>query len=288
MRCPHCGKNIQDASKTCQFCGEKIKAGSTSGDEQMGKSNSGASAKPPLKWPLILFLGVISIGALYYFFSDHSPSIPPADFSHTSDIGDPFYATFRESIQETGVAKKYFKEAQSMASAVTSPASMPSETAPSPQLLKAAENYAKAMERFKYAQQLMDNLKLKTDDDREPCRQSFRQILDRYHEASDIFSQNAKAASQGQADSKTQSAAVDAKAKYEMADQLMVKFLMDGCNGAVFKSVSEKSAAEKNAMFMAYQRVLLENFEPQKAALEKLFQAKAPPDIAPAESNPAK
>jgi hypothetical protein len=165
---------------------------------------------------------------------------------------------------------------------------MPAETAPVPQLLKAAENYARAKERFKYAQQLMDNLSLKTGDNREACRQSFRQILDRYIGASDIFSQNARELSQGEADSKNQSSAIDGKAKFEMADQLMMKFLIEGCNGNFFDAVSEKSEQEKQAVLMSYQSILLENFEPQKAALEKLIKMKSPVDGSSTESNEAK
>lgn len=107
----------------------------------------------------------------------------------------------------------------------------------------------------------------------------------KYVDASEMLNENAKAIYEDPAKSTRAASLTDARAKYEMGEKLMSKFLMEGCEGDFFKYVS-KTDSEKPLVYKAYQDFFSENFEARRNSLEMLLEYKPPSQTSRSQINP--
>jgi hypothetical protein len=283
------GPEKEDASKTSAKSASPSEKENPDEEKETKEESSDESPKSGLNntrlpWVIFIFFGLIFLGGLFYYFWDRSPpppaTLPPPQATKTSDD---FFMAFREAIQETADGKSYYGAAQGLMAwdesgiPSTMPTTLPTETSNAPQLSKAAENYAKAVEHFRHARQLVENTQLdRTEEDLETCKKNFTQTIDRYADAADTLNQISKSLRDGTASKEQLVSATDAKAKYETADQILSKSLMEGCGGEFFKFVKSKNNMEKSLIYTAYKNFFGGNFEPQRSIIELLLNYKPP------------
>jgi len=215
----------------------------------------------------VALAGLVLIFLFHYFWRSPAPEAPASAFSPSES----FFTMLRKEIQEVGEAKSYFRWAQNIQGSETLPSGLSTSNAYPSDFLNAAQNYARAFERYSHAKQVMESIK-KGDlvENDEACKKSFVQILEKYIAATEIFKENAKELYQRKEkgeEEKEDPIITDAHAKYELAEQLMSRFLLEGCQGQFFKYVKSKDAAQKKLAFLAYQNFFLENFDPQTTAM---------------------
>jgi hypothetical protein len=239
----------------------------------------------------IIIVVLIVIGLAFIFYKRKAPPPPPPQPVSTSNIIEPkpeeLFDSLRERIEEIGDGKKYYKAGLMIMNTGEMPvSSTPSpESAPSPRNSKMAENFARALEHFKHAKEAVGNIEIKNPGE-EDCRKAFVDADEKYMEAAKIFNDAAKALNTDPDAKKWEMGLSDAKAKYEMGEELMSSFLMDGCKGAYFQFMITKSQPERAAVFNAYRNFFAENFSSQRTKVELLFFYNAPPENASTETHP--
>lgn len=234
--------------------------------------SSEKTKKQTFPWKYLIVFGAILFIFLASVLKNRLvPNLPKPPQSLPA-VSDEFFTTLREEIQEVGEAKSYYKLAEGMKGEGG--------------FLKAAENYARAFERFKHAKKVMQDLEeLNFPENKEECRKAFVDAVGKYVDASEILNENAKALYEDPAKMAQATSVTDARAKYEMGEKLMSKFLMEACKGEFFKFVS-KSDSEKPLVYKAYRDFFLENFESQRNSLEMLLDYRPPSETPRSQINP--
>jgi tetratricopeptide (TPR) repeat protein len=315
MQCPHCGKSIKQDSESCEHCGKKISFAPSPKEEIEKKRNSSqeetdkkpsistetkekkSSSQPTpdkVKFPgilVIVFGFLILLIILFYYFKSSPPPVPPPPSESFSVESKTFFTVFREAIEEVGNAKSYYQMAQNITAPNQNaqPTTMPTETSGASKYLTAAENYARAIEHFKHAKQIMENIEnTSLDVNEKECRRAFNQAVEKYVSASEIFNDYSKSYYLGNVSKADYSLITDAQPKYEVAEQSMSKILMEGCQGNFFRFVRLSPDSTKNLAYVTYKKFFLEKFEAQRRAIEMLFNYQPPLENLPPPSSPQK
>lgn len=307
MKCPHCGKDVKDGASYCEHCGKKLnsptslreksetgeggaekRSGEAIKDAETGRNETDGMPKKGVffRGPgLILLLLLVAVVFWFWKRDGHHPPIPEGKVSTGVGDGNDFFVVWRERIQEVGNAKSYYLLAQKMMLSPASPetetaASQPSESAPQTRLLAIAENFSRALERFRHAKQLTEDMKeSKLDDNIKHCKHALIDAVGQYADSAEILSGVAKSRYEGD-DKDPGTLLSDAKVKYEMGEKLMSEMLLNGCNGEFFTflKTSSNNAEQKGLAYQAYKNFFGDGFPLQKAVVERLLQYSLSPE----------
>lgn len=270
MKCPHCEKEIDSNSKKCRYC-EKELDSLDSKDKIPPSTNIFTSG--------ILWLSLILLVPIcWYVYQQRIKPLfhkTPAATVQNSDSAE-FFRIIIKEIQETDLARYYFGEARKIILSNESSGNFEAE-----RYLPAAENFARSLERFKHTRQVIEGLPHLENEKSRSCKNNFSEILEKYIDATNIFNEYAKDLSQKKLEEAQHEPLTDGKAKYEIADQLMSAFLLEGCKGSFFVFLKTASFEDKRLSFVAYKSFYQEKFPSFQYIIEWLMNYKSPPESLP-------
>ena len=194
-----------------------------------------------------------------------------------------FYQAFQESVEALARAKISFAKGRALlgGNAETLPESASAQTQAASPLFKAAEHFALAMEQIEHGEDLLktDSVGLKPHE--RLCRDSLEDIFKKYQEAVKIFNEYAKAQYQGSEAKSEKFALSDGNAKWDMADALMTKAMMDGCEGDFFLHVQEQKPEFRRKVYESYRAFYGAGFEQQRLKFSALLGYSGSPETLP-------
>lgn len=267
MKCPHCERETDSDSEKCKYCEKEM----DSKDKIPPSTNIFTSG---ILWlslillvPLCWYVYQLRIKPLFH-------KIPPATVQN-SDSSE-FFRIIIKEIQETDLARYHFGEARKIILSNESSGNFDAE-----QYFPAAENFARSLERFKHTRQVIEGLTHLENEKSKSCKNNLAEILEKYIDATNIFNEYAKDLSQGKLEQAQHVPLTDGKAKYEIADQLMSAFLLDGCKGSFFTFLKTAAYEDKRLAFVAYKSFYQEKFPSFQYIIESLMNYKTPPESLP-------
>jgi len=276
MTCEHCGQALSPAADS-----DASPSAGESGPNEAGRAKQDPPQKSSKKWLWLAALPLAFILWLLIHQLTKSPPPPPPLPAEKAYGKEDFYKTLMSEFHEVNQARHYFRAAGMLRLANES--GMAPESS---RFLPVAENYARALERFQHAQKVMEEMPRVDSEKAELCRRDFVGILDRYASATDIFNEHAKSLYQGKPDLAKMAPLTDAQAKYEIAEQLMSAFLMEGCKGELFKFIQGRNQGEKRIAYATYKNFYDERFATLQSVVQSNFGYMPPAESAPA-SQPA-
>lgn len=231
------------------------------------KKNNNAST-----WAICIALAFIIL-LIIQQFKKEPPVNPPPPVSDVN-VEASFFNIISGEIAELNRARYYFRAAGMLRLANES-TGMPESARYQP----VAENYAKALEHFKHVKKVMEEAPRIDNASAAPCRKAFAEIADRYATSADIFNEYAKNLNKDETDRAERAPLTDAQAKYEIADQLMSAFLMEGCKGEYFKFIQGRSEAEKKQAYSNYQNFYGDRFPAIQSTIQNYFAYTSKPVV---------
>lgn len=305
--CEHCGKELSDHSTRSQDesssqqdseppprkatgaskndaeaplrKNSKLKDSNENGVEENGeKSDKDSTQDSPKKknnvgtWAIYIALAFVII-LIIQQFKKEPPVNPPPPVSDVN-VEASFFNIISGEIAELNRARYYFRAAGMLRLANES-TGMPESARYQP----VAENYAKALEHFKHVKKVMEEAPRIDNASAAPCRKAFAEIADRYATSADIFNEYAKNLNKDETDRAERAPLTDAQAKYEIADQLMSAFLMEGCKGEYFKFIQGRSEAEKKQAYSNYQNFYGDRFPAIQSTIQNYFAYTSKPVV---------
>lgn len=275
MQCPHCKKSIDDHANFCEHCGKEVNENKENNDKQEEDNTIPPKKNRMVTWMIALALAIIILLIIREFRKE--PPITPPPAAMNVNLKADFFNTLSKGISELNQGRYYFRAAGMLRLA--------NEATPSPESNRyqpVAENYAKAWEHFSHAKKAIDEAPRIDNPKAELCRKNFVEIADKYATASGIFNEYAKDLSKNEAARAERAPLTDAQAKYEIADQLMSAFLMEGCKGEYFSFVKTRNQNEKKSILEAYQNFYGDRFPAIQSNVQEFFSYQAITESGPA------